>query len=230
MNPRRRVLALLACVVVGLAVAWYAGSRAPGGASGPPPAVGAVRLGPEPGQDVAGYLAGLPARLPPAGAAVPALVQFTGELTPDAALGAVAGTVPHTAVFHVPLPRVQTALRFEPLEPGVPPPTALGSARDRAQLAALADARRAGGRPGAVAAAEAEVLARPACRCVLAVLVVGDRAGLQAVAVRPGVRAVDPAPPGTTVREVALAPLLPVHEGRVGPVPDDGPVPPAPGR
>jgi hypothetical protein len=61
---------------------------------------------------------------------------------------------------------------------------------------------------------------------VLAVLVDGDRAGLAAVAVRPGVRAVEAAPVGTV--DPALAPLLPEQTVRADPPPDDGPVPPGP--
>jgi hypothetical protein len=116
---------------------------------------------------------------------------------------------------------VQTALRFVPLEPGVP--AALDTARRRAALAAEGDAGRLSGRARAVAAAEAAALADPDCRCVLAVLVEGDRAALAAVAARPGVRAVEAAPPGTI--DPALAPLLPEQTVRADPPPDDGPVP-----
>jgi hypothetical protein len=219
---RRRLLALAACAVVVLATAWYAGSRfAP---SAPPPAAGSVRLGPEPGADVGAYLAGLPATLPPPGATAPALVQFAAEATTADALAAVAGTSPRTAVFRVPLPRVQTALRFEPLEGALAPAAALDAARQRAGRAAEGDARLPG-RPGAVAAAEAAALADPACGCVLALVVDADRRALAAVAGRPGVRAVHAAPPGTEPVELALAPLLPGQTDRVTPLPDDGPVP-----
>ena len=132
-----------------------------------------------------------------------------------------------TAVFRVPLPRVQTALRFVELEPGVPPATALDNARVRAERAAAADAGLPG-RPGAVAAAEAAALGRPDCRCVVALVVDGDRAGLAALAGRPPVRAVEAAPPGTAEAELALAPLLPGQTTRADPPPDDGPVPAAP--
>lgn len=222
MTRRGRLLALLACAAVALATAWYAGARfAP---SAPPPPAGSVRLGPEPGADVAAYLASLPGTLPPPGATAPALVQFGTELTAADALAAVAGTSPRTAVFHVPLPRVQTALRFEALEPRVAPAAALGAARERARRAAEADARLPG-RPGAVAAAEAAALAGQRCACVLALVVEGGRDALAAVADRPRVRAVHAAPPGTQPVELALAPLLPGQIDRVTPPPDDGPVP-----
>jgi hypothetical protein len=218
----RRWVAVLAGGLVLLVVAAYVAARhVP---SAPAASVGAVRLGPEPGEDVAAYLARLPATLPPDGAPAPALVQLGSEATPADALAAVAGTTPRTAVFRVPLPRVQTALRFVALEDGVP--QALDNAQGRAEQAAAADVTRLTGRAGAVAAAEAVALADPACRCVLAVLVEGDRAGFDAVAARPGVRAVEAAPPGTV--DPALAPLLPEQTVRADPPPDDGPVPAVP--
>jgi hypothetical protein len=186
-----------------------------------------VRLGPEPGDEVSAYLAELPAQLPPPGVQTLALVQFGDELTAPEALAAVGGSEVDEAVLRVPLTRVQTALRFEPLEPGVAPATALDTARQRAQMQATADAGRLSGRPREVAAAEAAALADPGCRCVLALVVRSDRAGLQAVAAWSGVRAVEAAPPDATIRELALAPLLPEQTERVDPPPDDGPVPPA---
>lgn len=221
----RRAAVLLACVVGVLLTAWYAGSQFSPPA--PQPAQGSVRLGPEPREDVAAYLARLPAGLPAPGSGALALVQFAGEQPAGGALALATGTRPVTAVFRVPLPRVQTALRFEPLEPGVPPVTALGTARERARLAATGDATRLAGRPGAVAAAEAAALADPGCRCVLALLVEADRGALTALGVRPDVRAVHAAPAGVLPVELALAPLLPGQTDRVEPLPDDGPVPPA---
>lgn len=226
MSTRGRLAVLAGCVLVALAVAWYAGSRfAPSPAA---PAAGTVRLGPEAGEDVAAYLARLPATLPADGARAPALVQLDTETGAPDALAAVAGTTPLTAVFRVPLPRVQTALRFVALEPGVPVATALDNARVRAEREAAADAGHLTDRPGAVAAAEAAALGRPDCRCVVALVVDGDRAGLEAVARRAPVRAVEAAPPGTSDAELALSPLLPEQNARADPPPDDGPVPPAP--
>jgi hypothetical protein len=224
-STRRRAVVLTAGAVVALLLlaTWHVGThRAP--AVGP--SAGSVRLGPEPGEDVAGYLARLPATLPAGGVRAPALVQLANESTGPDALAAVAGTTPRTAVFRVPLPRVQTALRFVDVEQGVPVAAALVNARGRAEQAAAADAQRLTGRPGVVAAAEARALADPACRCVLALLVDGDRAALVAVAARAGVRAVEAAPPGTVAP--ALAPLLPEQTARANPPPDDGLVPAAP--
>jgi hypothetical protein len=223
-RTRLRVAVLVGCLAVVLLTAWCAGARyAP---SGPTSAPGTVRLGPEAGEDVAAYLARVPGTMPPSGTA-PALVQLSATATPSETLAAVAGVTPLTVVFRVPLPRVQTALRFVDLEPGVPVATALDNARVRGAQAADAEASRAG-RPGAVATAEAAVLAEADCRCVVALVVDGDRAALTTIAGRAAVRAVEAAPPGTTGVELALAPLLPEQAERADPLPDDGPVPAAP--
>jgi hypothetical protein len=217
---RTRTGVLFACAVVVLLAAWYAGAQIP--SSTPAPAPGSVRLGPEPGEEVSAYLARLPAELPAPGAEALALVQFGTELPAPQALRAVAGAAPTTAVLRVPLHRVQTALRFQPLDPGVPAPTALDVARQRAQQQAVADAQQAVGRAADVAAVEARTLADPAAPWVLALVVRARRAGLEAVAARPGVRAVHAAPPGVRPRELALAPLLPGQVERADPLPDDG--------
>jgi hypothetical protein len=220
---RARTGVLLVCAAVVLLTAWYAGSRFP--ASAPAPAAGSVRLGPEPGEEVTAYRERLPAELPPPGTSALALVQFATELPASAAVPAVTGTTPVTAVLRVPMPRVQTALRFEPLGEGMPVPAALAAARQRAQQQALADAQRQSGRAAAVAAAEARALGDPSAPCVLALLVRAERAGLDAVAARPDVRAVHAAPPGVTARELAISPLLPEQVERADPLPDDAPVP-----
>ncbi|MDT7771608.1 MAG: hypothetical protein QOC67_532 [Pseudonocardiales bacterium] len=267
--------ALLCVLLVLLAVAWVAGRQSLFGAPDQPASLDAVRLGPDPGAPVAAYLAGLPARWPPPGApAVPALVQFGTELDGASVARLLAGVTPATAVIRVPLPRVQTALRFEALPPVDLADPVLGAQRQLAlaQQAAARDASaeagRLTGRAASVARYEAAVLggglggaaggapsgaapgapsgaapggpsgeaggaqsgAPTPCRCVLAVLVVGDRAALSRLAEQPAVRAVDAAPAGTPTSGVALAPLLPEQTQAADPVPDDGPVPSSPGR
>jgi hypothetical protein len=267
--------ALLCVLLVLLAVAWVAGRQSLFGAPDQPASLDAVRLGPDPGAPVAAYLAGLPARWPAPGApAVPALVQFGTELDGASVARLLAGVTPATAVIRVPLPRVQTALRFEALPPVDLADPVLGAQRQLAlaQQAAARDASaeagRLTGRAASVARYEAAVLggglggaaggapsgaapgapsgaapggpsgeaggaqsgAPTPCRCVLAVLVVGDRAALSRLAEQPAVRAVDAAPAGTPTSGVALAPLLPEQTQAADPVPDDGPVPSSPGR
>ena len=225
MSTRSRVAVLVSCVVLVLLAAWYAGAQhAP---SGPTPATGTIRLGPEAGEDMAGYLARLLATLPPDGARAPALVQIPRRRRrPGGARRGRRGDAV-TAVFRVPLPRVQTALRFVALEPGCRSRrrwTTPGCGRSGRPPRCIALT----GRPGAVAAAEAAVLGRPDCRCVVALVVDGDREALSALAGRAPVRAVEAAPPGTAEAELALSPLLPEQTTRADPPPDDGPVPAAP--
>jgi len=215
-TTRGRLALLAACGVVAALVALYTAVRTPAPTSGPPP--GSVRLGPEPGEAVAAYLPRAAATLPPPGTTALALVQFADERT--VADVRAPGTAAE-AVFRVDLPHVQTALRFVALEPGVP--AALDTARQRAASAATADAGKLTGRAQAVAAAEAAALTRADCPCVVAVVVAADGAQLR----RPGagVRVVEAAPPGVTLRELALSPLLPEQADRADPLPDDGPVP-----
>ena len=216
MTTRGRLALLAACGVVAALVALYTAATAPAPTPGAPP--GSVRLGPEPGEAVAAYLARAAATLPPPGTTALALVQFAEERT--VADTPATGT-PVEAVFRVDLPRVQTALRFVPLEPGSP--TALDTARLQAANAASADAGRLTGRPAAVATAEAAALTRPECSCVVAMVATADGAALR----RPGagVRVIEAAPQGVTLRELALSPLLPEQADRADPLPDDGPVP-----
>lgn len=239
---RRPIWPALLCVLLVLVgVAWVAGRQSLRGAPDRPASLDAFRLGPDSGAPVASYLAGLPARWPAPGAPpVPALVQFGTEQDPASVARLVASADPVTAVFRVPLPRVQTALRFEPL-PAVDLADPVGGTERRLALTrqsaardAAAEAGRLTGRAASVARYEAAVLAgttsKPApCRCVLAVLVVGDRAALSGLAGRPEVRAVDAAPEGIPPTGVALAPLLPEQTQLAAPAPDDGPVPSPPG-
>lgn len=225
MTARTRWLVVAGLAVVVLLVAWVAGSE--GGGPAPQTTGGSVRLGPDPGQSVPEYRADLARQLPPPGETVLALVQPTAQLDVGAA-AALAGPTPvETAVFRVPVPRVQTALRFEPVTG--PLPGALRVARDRAAFAASADATRLTGRQRDVAAAERRAYDDPSCRCVLALVVRADRARLDALSADPSVRAVHAAPPGTRTVDLALAPLLPEQRTAADPLPDDGPVPPAPG-
>ncbi|MGH3872836.1 MAG: hypothetical protein ACRDSR_15245 [Pseudonocardiaceae bacterium] len=219
MTPRARWVALFVALGVAVVVAGQPGE--------PPPVAGVARLGPEAGEPVAGYLRRAAASLPATGSEpVWALVQLDDYLAPAPAAELTQGVRLSRVVLRVPLPRVQTALIIRDL-PGQRPAPELAevlrsTAQDRATVASQAVP---GGRPAAVAAAEAEQL-RAGCACVLAMLVLGDGAGLQAVVARPGVRAVHVAAPRTPLPDVAISPLLPEQVDIVGPVPDDGVVPP----
>jgi hypothetical protein len=213
-----------------------AGQREPD----PPPLPGVERLGPEPGEPVARYLARAAVSLPAQGTGPAwALVQLedhldaatAAALTQDVATQDVATRDVALAqdvrisrvVLRVPLPRVQTALLTRPV-PGQRPVEEIAAAMrstagDRQAVAAPATA----GRAGEVAAAEARRL-REGCACVVALLVRGDRAALERLATRSHVRAVHAARVGTPPQGLALAPLLPEQREAAGPVPDDGPV------
>lgn len=222
LTARGRVAVLAGCAVVALLVALYAAAQV---RTGPAVPTGSVRLGPDAGEDVAAYAARARASLPASGTTALALVQFTaGRTVADAA---AVGATPVEAVLRVPIPRVQTALRFEPLPAGSPVAAALDAARQRAAFDARAAATRTtpDARAAAVAAAEATALDRPGCPCVTALVVSADGTALRALAAAPLVRVVEAAPPGTTLPELALSPLLPEQAVRADPLPDDGPVP-----
>ncbi|MGH3984362.1 MAG: hypothetical protein ACREX8_09765 [Gammaproteobacteria bacterium] len=221
--PRRARWAVLAVLVAALGVAVVVAGR-PGE---PLPVTGVQRLGPEAGEPVAEYLRRAGASLPATeSGSVWALVQLESYLTPGRAVELAQGVRLSRVVLRVPLPRVQTALIIRDL-PGQRPVAELTEAlRSAAQDRAAVAARNVpGGRSAAVAAVEATQL-RGGCACVLALLVFGDGEALQAVAVRPGARAVHAALPDTPIQDVAISALLPEQVDTVGPVPDDGPVPP----
>ncbi|MCD2190076.1 hypothetical protein [Actinomycetospora soli] len=223
-------------LVVVLVTAWAAGTQrsGPDPTGGPAGGTDAVRLGPGPGEDVTAYLARV-AAVPEPGDPAPrlALVQFDASLAPGSAAAAVGNVTPLRAVVRVPFPRVQTALREIDLQPA-PPEAALRAALTTAAGQATQDATVAapGTRRAAVAAAEAAALGRPDCACLVAVVVRVAPADVPALRARPGVRAVQVALPDATRTRLAVSPLLPEQgPGRadgpvVGPVPDDGPVPP----
>jgi hypothetical protein len=211
-------------VAVGFAL-WVAGQR------GEPLTSGAQRLGPVAGEPVADYLRRAGASLP-AGNSGPvwALVQLKGYLRPKPAAELIQGVRLSRVILRVPLPRVQTALITRDL-PGQRPvaeltePLLVRAMGTAAQDRLGASRAVPGGRLAAVAAAEAAQL-RSGCACVVALLVFGDGNALRTVAARPGVRAVHAAAPDTLIQDVATSPLLPEQADVVGPVPDDGPVPP----
>lgn len=228
--------AVLALVLLGTAYVAGRQTAGPTGAGND-----AARLGPEAGETVAGYLDRVRATPDRAAGDAPrlALVQLDAASTPDAAAAALAPAGPGAAalqvVLRVPLPRVQTALRRLDLgtDAASAPAAAARAATGRAAALATDEARRAPpGRARDVAAAEARALSG-GVPALVALVVRTDPARVDALRAAPGVRAVEVAPPGAPLARLAVSPLLPEQgEGRpygpvVGPVPDDGPVPPA---
>jgi hypothetical protein len=215
-------LATLVAVLLSLLV----GGCASASPRAQPPVMGTDLLGPEQGERVADYLTRARRTLPTNGE-VWALVQLGEPVDAGTAAALVEGVRLSRAVYRVPLPRVQTALVTVPL-PGQHPAAELRDAQRRA-----ADERQQAGeravtsgqsRAADIATAEAAEL-RAGCACVLALFVRADRAGLDAVAVRPPVRVIHAATPELPLQAVAVSPLLPEQRDVVGPVPDDGPIP-----
>ncbi|GAA4891464.1 hypothetical protein [Actinomycetospora straminea] len=221
---------LAVVLVVVLVTAWAAGSGSRPGPGGVPGSTDATRLGPTAGETVAGYLDRVrtaPPGPPGPPGPRPALVTLATEQDVGAAAAAVGGVPAREVVLRVPLPRVQTALRQVRLDDSgtVDPVAALRLAEAQAANRAGEQARSASGRAAAVAATESARLAA-GCACVLALVVEIDPAAAPALAARPGVRAVEVAPAGARIGALSVSPLLPEQTGVVGPVPDDGPVPP----
>lgn len=217
--------AVLGVLLMTLAASLVVAGQRPGQPV-PPPLPGVERLGPDPGEPVATYLERAAASLPaPRAGAAWALVQLTGYRDAGAAARLGRGVRIARVVLRVPLPRVQTA-QVTRVVAGQRPAAELAAAMRAAAAARAAAATQAAqpSRMAAVAAAEAGRL-RNGCGCVLALLVRGDRAALQHLATRDGVRAVHAARVGTPPQGLALAPLLPEQREVAGPVPDDGPVP-----
>jgi hypothetical protein len=219
MTSRARWVALVVLAVVLGCTIWASGGR------DEVPVTGVQRLGPDTGEPVADYLQRAAASLLVGSSPQWALVQLDNYLTPEPAAELVQGVRLAKVVLRVPLPRVQTMLITRDL-PGQRPAAELTEALRSAAQERLAASRAASaGRRAAITAAEATRLWE-GCACVLALLVLGDPGALRAVTARPGVRAVHAALPDTPIQELAISPLLPGQIGTVGPVPDDGPVPP----
>ncbi|MEJ2861826.1 hypothetical protein [Actinomycetospora flava] len=204
--------------------AWVAGSGASGPSDAIPGSTDATRLGPAAGEPVAGYLERTRAVPPGPPGPRPTLVTFAAEQDVAGAAALVRGATAREAVFRVPLPRVQTALRQVTLGT-TDPDDALRLAEAQAANRAGEQARTASGRSAQIAATESARLAA-GCPCTLALVVDADPALAPVLAARPGVRAVEVAPAGARTGALAVSPLLPEQTEIVGPVPDDGPVPP----
>ena len=194
----------------------------------PPPAAGTVRLGPEAGEDVAGYLARLPGDPAARRGPRPGAGAAPAEATPSDALAAVAGATPRDAVFRV--PAAAGADRAAVRRPGAGRAGG-GRARQRAGPGRAGGGRRRRAAPtGGPGRSRRPRRPRwpPGCRCVLALLVEGDGAALAG-----GRRAGRGAGGG---RGAAGRPsaswrwrrCCPEQTVRAEPLPDDGPVPAGP--
>ncbi|MFY1656472.1 hypothetical protein [Micromonospora sp. WMMD1274] len=164
-----------------------------------------------------------------------ALVSFADYLTPARAAAALDGTRVSAVVARVPLPGRQTEIvRIAALR--VPQDVVAGMAgvatrkdREAADYRSRAAAttvdpelRRVYDSGAEVAAREAQAY-RTGCACVYAAVVSAAPDALRALAGRPGVRAVDPAPEVTRLDRTVFTPPLPEQRDVVRPPADTGP-------
>ncbi|GAB3079339.1 hypothetical protein [Micromonospora schwarzwaldensis] len=166
-----------------------------------------------------------------------ALVTFAAYLTPARVATALAGTSVSAVIARVPLPGRQTeivriaALRLPDDVVGGMAGVAARKDREAADYRARAAAPAAAADPGlrreydtgaAVAAREAAGY-RAGCACVYAAVVRAAPDALRALADRPGVRVVDPAPEVTRLDRTVFTPPLPEQRDVARPPADTGP-------
>ncbi|MFG1900473.1 hypothetical protein ACQP0I_22775 [Micromonospora carbonacea] len=240
--PRRpralAVAALLSVAAVLAAAGWVGRHDRPAGDR----TVGEVtRVGVPAGASIPAYLraaaaelAALPAGGSPAGTY--ALVSFGDYLAPDRLADVLAGAEVVEVVARAPLPGRQTEivrLRAQRLPQdvvagmaGVAGRKDREAADQRAQAAAADDAelRRAYETGALVAAGEAAAY-RAGCGCAYAAVVRAAPDALRALAARPGVRAVDPAPELSRLDRTVVTPPLPEQRDVARPPADAGPTP-----
>ncbi|MFG1935527.1 hypothetical protein [Micromonospora tulbaghiae] len=164
-----------------------------------------------------------------------ALVSFGDYLTPARAAAALDGTRVSAVVARVPLPGRQTEIvRIAALR--LPQDVVAGMAgvatrKDReaadyrsraAATTADPELRRVYDSGAEVAAREAQAY-RTGCACVYAAVVSAAPDALRALAGRPGVRVVDPAPEVTRLDRTVFTPPLPEQRDVVRPPADTGP-------
>ncbi|MFG1846141.1 hypothetical protein [Micromonospora carbonacea] len=241
-GPRRpralAVAALLSVAAVLAAAGWVGRHDRPAGDR----TVGEVtRVGVPAGASIPAYLraaaaelAALPAGGSPAGTY--ALVSFGDYLAPDRLADVLAGAEVVEVVARAPLPGRQTEivrLRAQRLPQdvvagmaGVAGRKDREAADQRARAAAADDAelRRAYETGALVAAGEAAAY-RAGCGCAYAAVVRAAPDALRALAARPGVRAVDPAPELSRLDRTVVTPPLPEQRDVARPPADAGPTP-----
>ncbi|WFE57134.1 hypothetical protein [Micromonospora sp. WMMD712] len=241
-GPRRpralAVAALLSVAAVLAAAGWVGRHDRPAGDR----TVGEVtRVGVPAGGSIPAYLraaaaelAALPAGGSPAGTY--ALVSFGDYLAPDRLADVLAGAEVVEVVARAPLPGRQTEivrLRAQRLPQdlvtgmaGVAGRKDREAADQRARAAAAADAElRRTYETGALVAAGEAAAYRAGCGCAYAAVVRAAPDALRALAARPGVRAVDPAPELSRLDRTVVTPPLPEQRDVARPPADAGPTP-----
>ncbi|WP_207913961.1 hypothetical protein [Micromonospora sp. KC213] len=199
-----------------------------------------TRVGVRQGEAIAGYLRAAEAELVtlPPGAAY-ALVSFDAYLPPGRLPALLAGVEVARVIVRVPLPDRQTEVvrlaAYRLPQDVVSGMATLADRKDReaadqrvrAANAVDAELRRVYDTGAQVAAREAAAY-RAACGCVYAALVRGGPDVLRALAARPGVRGVDPAPEVRRLERTVLTPPLPEQHDVARPPADTALVPTGP--
>ncbi|MDF0532453.1 hypothetical protein P0W64_16910 [Tsukamurella sp. 8F] len=212
-------VALIGVVVVALLYAL--------GAARPlaPRALDGDRLGPEPGQDVAEYVAtaGQSLRAAPATGPRWALVSFAAEWTTSQVWERIGADLADRVrigrlLMRVPVPRVQT-----PTVPVAPGQSAAGLDAANVLAALEAPSLVAPGERGTAIGSVSATRFRARAASVVGVVVYGTGEDLRTLGGAHGVRAVQVMPDGSG--RFGLTPLLPEFGVRATPGPDDGPVP-----
>lgn len=211
-----------------------------------PPSLAAtdVVLGPQEGDDIAGYLAEAAARTAALAAQDPedrflALVSLTDYATPQAAAELLSPVQVREVYARAPeagelaeVFEVTTSADLAPTLTAFYGRTAAAKRADAAEFQGLADsieetspeetaAKQAYVADAARAAAEAAAFAAD-CACVFAAVVEGPARALAALADDPRVRGLEPADRSATLAGLQVFPLQPQHQGTVPPPPVEG--------
>ncbi len=181
------------------------------------------RLGPESGESVQDYIARATVSVESATDSDPrwALVSFDSDVSPEDSLMAVGTARVAQVLLRVPIDRVQTPV----VSVGVP-----GSRESVLGSEAVAATRLHGttgqwDRQARIDAASAASFAS-GCDCVVGLVVRAPADGLRSTAAQPLVRAVEALPADAVGGRFAVRAFLPDYVDVVGPLPDDGDVPP----
>lgn len=221
MTRWRRVGELGVLVLAFLLLFWFVGVANPI----PRPGVNTDRLGPDNGETVDEYIARSWESVDLASADDDlhwSLVSFTAETSPVGAFEAAGGVRIAQVLVRVPLERVQTQV----IAVGVP-----GTERSVTEAGDVAASRLQGSmgqwdRQAQIDGVSASRLAA-GCDCVVGLVVHAPATALDSILSRPDVRAVESLPSDARAGKFAVRALLPDYVDVVGPLPDDGPIPPA---
>ncbi len=159
------------------------------------------------------------------------LVSFDSAVSSAQSWGLVDGIRISQVLLRVPLDRVQTAVitvGVSGSELSVAESESVAASRLQVSMgrASMGPASMGqGDRQSQIDAASASALSA-GCDCVVGLIVRAPAAALATIAGRPGVRAVEALPADAVAGRFAVRALLPDFVDVVGPLPDDGPVPP----